>query len=122
MWKLLLACLLAVAMGQIHISDLGGFPHTYIGEYHFEYDDGANIVIIMSEMECFIVEAPDATWDNLFRNAQELYPVGQAIVKKIEAKTGLHKITLAESVSTYHSRLEELQCKFMPIYVVPFTA
>lgn len=38
----------------------------------------------MSEMECFIVEAPDATWDNLFRNAQELYPVGVSMLVRRE--------------------------------------
>ncbi|XP_025113971.1 uncharacterized protein LOC112575996 isoform X2 [Pomacea canaliculata] len=112
MLKLLALCLVSVALGQLFCP--GRLVLDRVSGYRVEYDDRANVVLLISDSECYIVEAADTTWDALVRNHDELHAAALDIVKLIDSKTGVTATTFRESETKYHSRLEEFQCAPSP--------
>ncbi|XP_025113968.1 uncharacterized protein LOC112575996 isoform X1 [Pomacea canaliculata] len=115
MLKLLVLSTVAIALGQLWL------PEERVSGYRVEYDDFANVVLLVSDKECYLVEAPDATWDALVRNHNELHAAALDIVKLIDSKTGVTATTFMETEYKYHSRLEALQCGTKSIAVVSYT-
>ncbi len=119
MLKLLALSLVAVAMGQLFTP--GRLVLDRVSGFRVEYDDSANVVLLISDRECYIVEAADATWDALVRNHDELHAAALAIVKQIDANTGVTRINFRDAATQYHSRLEEFQCILKSVFTVSYT-
>ncbi|MCI3732316.1 hypothetical protein MP965_26110 [Escherichia coli] len=78
----LLSLLVAVVLSQPGgnqnvIDDIHGF--------RVEYDDRNDIVIFVSNDECYIIEAADATWDSIVRDQEQLHVVVDEIYAQFTA-------------------------------------
>lgn len=57
-----------------------------------------NVVLLVSDKECYLVEAPDATWDALVRNHNELHAAAVSTVWYQTKQTQLkRKLTLRKT-------------------------
>ncbi|KAK7473828.1 hypothetical protein BaRGS_00034935, partial [Batillaria attramentaria] len=89
--------------------------------YRVEYDDRHNIVVVISRDDCYIVEAPDASWDPLVRDRSSLHDAAVAIVKEIESGTGVTSMTHREATEAYHSTMESFSCQNKDVHKVAYT-
>ncbi|MCI3311072.1 hypothetical protein MP969_25790 [Escherichia coli] len=114
----LLSLLAAVALSQPGgnqnvIDDIHGF--------RVEYDDRNDIVIFVSNDECYIIEAADATWDSIVRDQEQLHVVVDEIYAQFTAGTGVVSLTQQEAAQAYDSSLEQGQCREKDIFRVRYT-
>ncbi|MCI3756305.1 hypothetical protein MQA17_25610, partial [Escherichia coli] len=116
--KLAFVCLFSVILAQQYqIPDVIDTIH----QFQVEYDDQHNIIIFVSDAECYIVDAPDSTWDLIIRREEDLYTVTGAIYNQIADGAGLTRITEDQAYDQYQSRMERGDCRGKDIFKLRYT-
>ncbi|MCI3732307.1 hypothetical protein MP965_26055 [Escherichia coli] len=114
---ILFSVLAAVALAQQGndnvIDDIHG--------YRVEYDDRNNIILFVSQTDCYIVEAADGTWDPIVRNHDDLVVVTDEIYAQIMADRGITSLTEAQAAEQYDSNLEQWQCRGKHVHRVRYS-
>ncbi|MCI3325506.1 hypothetical protein MQA28_26195, partial [Escherichia coli] len=118
MIKIILFSLLAVAFSQIIQP---GVVIDSIHGYRVEYDDTHDIILLVGTEKCYIVEAPDRQWDSIVRDVADLNQATEEIYQQIVAGRGVTSLSEDDASSTYHSSLEQWQCRGKILAVVSYT-
>merc|ERR1712121_188644 len=99
-----IAAAAACALGQ-----LGNMVIDSIHGYRVEYDDRHDIVMMVNDRNCYIVEAEDSAWDAIVRDESDLHTATEQIYQQIQAGTGITSMTHTEASNAYHSTIERWQ-------------
>merc|ERR1711893_93581 len=102
------------------MGELGGSSSTIdpIHGYRVQYDDAHDIFLFRDSGNCYIVEATSERWDQVVRDDATLHKFTEAVYHQILDNSGLTKISHEDAISTYHSRLEEWECRSRDVFVV----
>nr|AAM48584.1 anoxia-induced grl-like protein [Littorina littorea] len=86
-----------------------------------QYDDRHDLVILVGRDNCYLVDAPDTTWDQIAHDKDTVPMITEEIYHLITSKTGLTQMTHSDAEQEYHSRLEEWECRSKDIFKLKYT-
>merc|ERR1712121_606835 len=86
-----------------------------------EYDDLHDLILLVGKDNCYLVEAPDNTWDSIVQDKDHIPEISEDIYHQITSKTGVTQMTHTEATNEFHSRLEQWQCRSKYIFKVAYT-
>nr|KAG5712556.1 hypothetical protein BaRGS_011530 [Batillaria attramentaria] len=127
MFKLMLClALVAVALserwGDNWHEELGNALQSIdsIHSYRVQYDDAHDIFLFVNADNCYIVEANSERWDDVVHNTDTLHKFTETVYDQIQTNTGVSKLTHQQAIDSYHSRLEEWECRSKDVFKVAF--
>merc|ERR1712121_34728 len=95
----MLRILLLSAAAVCVLGQWGSMVIDTVHGYRVEYDDRHDIVLMVNDRNCYIVEAQDSDWDTLVKNESELHTATDAIYAQITSASVVIAMTQQQASS-----------------------
>ncbi|KAK7094614.1 uncharacterized protein [Littorina saxatilis] len=128
MLKFVLLSFAAVALAQF--PQRPGWMDEIVGGQVFEidtihghsvqYDDKHDLLLLVGKANCYLIDAPDNTWDKIAHNADQVPRITEDIYHQITSGKGVMLMTHPDAIEKYHSVLEQYECRSKEVFHVEY--
>merc|ERR1712154_571021 len=115
------ASIAAFACAQWLNGNLGGFTSDRIHGMTVQYDDAHDLIFMRNSSDCYLVVAPDDTYDDIMHDEDQLHRFSENLYNQVRAGTGLKSISRSDA-HDYHSRVEEWVCRNHRLHLVTYNS